>query len=1105
MAGMMAADGADPFAAAVRSTRVSMVISNPLLPDNPIVFANDAFCQLTGYTPDEVLGRNCRFLQGDATSPAVIARIREAISCGEPIETDLCNYRRDGTPFWNHMTMSPVRDAAGRIIFFVASQTDVTPERQRLTGLVSDNQALAAELQDRLQAQAESEARLLMATRAGRLGIWELDLATVGLTTSSTAREIFGRNPAEPFSYAQMLAQIHPADRARVAAIASGSDQAGTAEDDEYRVIRPDGSIVWLQLRAQAWRSPPGAALRVAGVAMDVTTRKRAEQRLELSEEALRLATVAADVGTWDLDLATNTLTLSDRTKAMFGVAPEVPCTLDDFYAGLHPEDRAAASAALAATLDPARRATYDVEYRTVGRDDGAVRWVAAKGRAMFDASGTCIRALGTAIDITARRAEATRKAFLLNLLDDLRALTDPQAITEAALTALGRHLGVCRAGYGTVRPDGRVARLETGYTLRPAEPRSGALRLDLLGNGSLARLRQGAPIAVPDTAALPPADGAWDSPETRAFAAVPLLREGGLAAFLFVGHASPRPWPEQELALIADVAARLWDVVARAKAEAELRSANAALERQVIERTAACQASERRMRAVFETSYQLKGLLARSGVVVDLNATALATIGQSLSAVAGQLFWETPWFSRTPGVPARIRAAVLQAARGEETRTQITVQVPAGLRTYDLSVRPIRDAEGEVVAILPEAIDITERRQAEEQLRQAQKMEAVGQLTGGIAHDFNNLLTGILGSLELLHTRIAEGRTDGLMRYAAGASAAAQRAAALTQRLLAFARRQPLDPKAMDTNRLLLGMQDLLAHTLGPSIRLRLNLAPDLWPALSDTHQLENALLNLAINARDAMPGGGELTIATRNAELDHAYAARQGGEVRPGHYVAVSIADSGVGMTPDVLAKAFDPFFTTKPLGQGTGLGLSMLYGFITQSRGHVCVVSQPGNGTTFTLHLPRHDAPASLAAPGENPAAQAQEGAGETILVVEDETTVRMLVAETLHDLGYATLEAADGPAGLAILQSDARIDLLLTDVGLPGLNGRQLADAARLHRPALRVLFMTGYAHNAAIGQGEAFAPGMGIISKPFALEALATKVGAMIEGRAEPVA
>ena len=387
----------------------------------------------------------------------------------------------------------------------------------------------------------------------------------------------------------------------------------------------------------------------------------------------------------------------------------------------------------------------------------------------------------------------------------------------------------------------------------------------------------------------------------------------------------------------------------------------------------------------------------------------------------------------------------------------------------------------------------------AEERLRQSQKMEAVGQLTGGLAHDFNNLLAGISGSLELLGTRLAQGRLAEAARYIAAAQGAARRAAALTHRLLAFSRRETLDPRPTDVNRLVAGMEELVRRTVGPAVAVEVVGAAGLWTTLVDPNQLENALLNLCINARDAMPEGGRLTIETANRWLDERAARER--ELPPGQYLSLCVSDTGTGMTPEVIARAFDPFFTTKPIGVGTGLGLSMTYGFVRQSGGQVRIYSEVGQGTTMCLYLPRHfgaDDGAEDAA-GSGPVAGAARG--ETVLVVDDEPTVRMLVTDVLEDLGYGAMEAADGPAGLRLLQSEARIDLLVTDVGLPGgMNGRQLAEAARLARPGLRVLFITGYAENAVMGTGR-LEPGTQVLTKPFSLEDLAGRIRDLLAGGA----
>jgi PAS domain S-box-containing protein len=394
------------------------------------------------------------------------------------------------------------------------------------------------------------------------------------------------------------------------------------------------------------------------------------------------------------------------------------------------------------------------------------------------------------------------------------------------------------------------------------------------------------------------------------------------------------------------------------------------------------------------------------------------------------------------------------------------------------------------------------ERERVEEALRQSHKMEAVGQLTGGIAHDFNNLLTGISGSLELVRTRAAQGRTAELGRYLDAALASAGRAAALTHRLLAFSRRQTLDPKPTDVNRLVRGMEDLIRRTVGPGIQVETRLAGGLWPALCDANQLESALLNLVINARDAMPDGGRIVIEAVNAALPGPRwtpGTPSFGGVPPGEYMVLSIADTGAGMTPEVLERAFDPFFTTKPLGQGTGLGLSMIYGFMQQSGGHLRLRSAPGQGTTATIYLPRHLGAADHPAEADVAASPSSAEAGAVVLAVEDEPAVRMVIADALSDLGYTVLEADNARSGLGIVESGTRIDLLLTDVGLPGgMNGRQLADAARSRRPGLKVLLVTGYAEAAATGHGL-LDQGMEVMTKPFAVDALTARVQGMIGG------
>ncbi|UZM15261.1 response regulator [Pseudomonas kielensis] len=387
-----------------------------------------------------------------------------------------------------------------------------------------------------------------------------------------------------------------------------------------------------------------------------------------------------------------------------------------------------------------------------------------------------------------------------------------------------------------------------------------------------------------------------------------------------------------------------------------------------------------------------------------------------------------------------------------------------------------------------------TQLRHNEEALRQSQKMEAVGQLTGGIAHDFNNMLTGIIGSLELLRRRLARGCTEDLDGLIDLGVTSANRAAGLTHRLLAFSRRQSLDSKPVEMNTLVRSMGELLQRSINESIQLNMQLHDPLWVAEADPNQLESALLNLVLNARDAMPDGGTLAVKTFNQHLDTAFTEAHG-NLQAGDYVVLSVVDNGCGMPQATISRAFDPFFTTKPIGQGTGLGLSMIYGFSKQSRGHVTIQSAVGNGTTVNLYLPRFRGDLTQSQPTQVPHAP-EAKAGETVLIVEDDPAVRVLVSAVLSELGYAFVEAGDADSAVPILDSEQRIDLLISDVGLPGMNGRQLAEIGRQYRPELKVLFITGYAEHAAV-RGGFLDPGMQMITKPFTFDLLTAKVREMI--------
>jgi len=590
---------------------------------------------------------------------------------------------------------------------------------------------------------------------------------------------------------------------------------------------------------------PIGTASLLSAIRSAMRSRQRQfEMRDRLrdlaeGEERLRLATGAADIGTWEYDPESEILIYDTRCRALFGLPADAAVTYQgSFVAGLHEEDRERALAAVGRSLDPGGDGYYDIEYRTVGLQDGIVRWVNARGRTIRSETGRA-RFLGTVVDISARKQ------------------------AEAALAA------------------------------------------------SQAALR----------------------------------REGE-----------------------------------------QLDQLNRTLEQKVAERTAELEA------------------------------------------------------------------------------------------------------------------EMASRSHAEAALRQSQKMEAVGQLTGGIAHDFNNMLTGVIGAMDIMKRRLANGRTDDLERFMDAAAASAQRAAALTARLLAFSRRQSLDTKPTDVNALAQSLDDLLRRSIRENIALDFALAPDLPLAVTDANQLESAILNLTINARDAMPDGGQLTIETNIVEFDAAYAAVKP-DIEPGRYVMIAVADTGVGMTPEVLEKVFEPFFSTKPTGQGTGLGLSMVYGFARQSGGQVRIHSRPGEGTSVKIYLPI--AEQSPVATTPDAPVMVIDGHGQTVLLVEDDQSVRLLVRDVLEELRYVTIEASDADTALPILQSDQHIDLMVSDVGLPGMNGRQLAEVARAHRPDLPILFVTGYAENAAIRAGF-LGTNMAMITKPFAIEALSAKIAEMVPSDADPV-
>jgi PAS domain S-box-containing protein len=883
----------------------AIAIADARRADLPLIFVNAAFETLTGYRADEVLGRNCRFLQCDGTDPATVQRLARAVAGLGQITVDLLNQRRDGARFWNRLHLAPVRGLDDQVLFYLGTQADVSAElalAEVSANLEAGRQELTATRERIRQTQAI----------AGAAGAWAWDVESDRLFTDVRFAELYGLDPAaaaQGLPTAAFYGPVHADDRMRLRIAVAGVMHGADIFTKEYRLVGPDGGVRWVSARGGADRDAYNQTLRFHGVLSDITEQKRIEEQLHVAQ-------TAGGVGTFEYVAGFGTVSVSGQFCRLLGLQETDSLPVRTINGLVHPDDPP-----LIGGRESAEPLSY-LECRILRADTAEVRWLARRGQHRNDGHTLGDRFLGVIYDITASK-----------------------------------------------------------------------------------------------------------------------------------------------------------------QAEAQLRQFAETLEARVAERT-------RERDRVWNNARELLAVFAPDGVL------------QAASPSWSQLLGRTPqpgesfFAGMDPGDAARMGLALPQ---GQLTNFEARHQAQDGASRW-ISWNTSQDD----ATIYAYGRDVTDEkaqdealRVTEDQLRQAQKMEAVGQLTGGIAHDFNNMLTGVIGALDITRRRIAEGRYAELDRFMEAAVTSAQRAAGLTHRLLAFSRRQTLDTRALDVNALVVSMEDMLRRTLGEQVKLAVEIGPDVDLAVSDTNQLESAILNLAINARDAMPNGGVLTLRTANARIDAAEAALHDG-ASAGDHVVISVADTGQGMTPDVLAKVFEPFYTTKPIGQGTGLGLSMIYGFMTQTHGHVRIDSTPGVGTSISLYLPVYRGETGAAADEAQTIGEPLRGAGETVLVVEDDLTVRLLILEVLRELGYAALEAADSLEALPLLDSGRVIDLLITDVGLPGMNGRQLAEIARQNRPTLPVLFVTGYAANASV-RGDFLGPGMDMVAKPFAMDQLATKIRDMLNG------
>jgi PAS domain S-box-containing protein len=927
----------------------------------------------------------------------------------------------------------------------------------------------------------ESEERLRLALDAAHMGTFDWDVALDRITWSRGHEEMYGFAPGTfGGTYEAFAGRVHRDDLPAVNAEVLRCMEAHEAFEREFRVVWPDGSVHWVLGRGEFLFDAEGRAVRMRGVSQEITARKAAEASLQENEARFKEAQRNAGIGSWRY-LPSGRLIWSDQMYELFPLPRDVPPTYDAMLSVMHPDDLRDGEhpAFMEAMRSGARE--YQAEYRVLSAT-GQTRALWSQGTIHRDAAGQVVEAVGTVQDITARKQAELRiqklnrvYAMLSGINETIVREKDPAAILSAACRITVETGGFLMAWIGVADASKRLAvRAHAGADAAALAVIRSFIEIDPpTGCVFTARALQTGQHAICEDISTDPEAGLWrDEALLRAYrslAVLPLTNGDRIVGTFNIYAGDTGVFDSEEMDLLDELAADI----------------SFALE--VHQRETERQRAEERFRQVVENINEVFWITDGARTQMLYVSPAYETIwGRSRESL-----YATPR-SWQEAVHPEERDRVAEQARtkvlsGEFNETFRITHPTKGTRWIRSRAFPVRNAAGEVECVVGFAGDITEQRQLEDQLRQAQKMESMGRLAGGIAHDFNNLLTVINGTADLAALSLRD--TDPLHADLAQIRLAGDRAAALTRQLLALSRQQILKPAVISLTSVVRGIQDMLERLLGEDVRLVFVPESEIASVKADPGQMEQVLLNLSINARDAMPDGGTLTIETRNVQLDASYAAEHPA-TRPGPYVMVAVSDTGTGMDEATRQRIFEPFFTTKELGKGTGLGLSTVYGIVQQSGGSIWVYSEPGQGSTFKIYLPRVD-DAARAAP---PAVLAPVARGtETVLLVEDERALRNLTKRILESGGYTVLEASDGEQALLRLEAHpAVVHLLLTDVVMPGMNGRELAARVAALRPGIKVLYASGYTDDAILRHGVLDA-GSRFISKPYTPTEIKRKV------------